>query len=77
MDSRRRGIIAALLCSPAFLRAERIDETTTVELPANFTLKVTCQGKTIALTGEEIVFALDKPAVIDLPDDFATRSIWR
>ena len=59
MDPRRRGILAALLCSPAFLRAEHIEQTTTVELPQKFTLKVTCQGKTVILSAEDIMSALE------------------
>jgi hypothetical protein len=59
MNPRRRGVLAALLSSPAFLRAERIEQTTTVELPKEFTLKVTCHDKTITLTADEIMTALE------------------
>jgi hypothetical protein len=41
------------------LRAERIEQTTTVELPKEFTLKVTCHDKTITLTADEIMTALE------------------
>jgi hypothetical protein len=69
MDTRRRGILAALLCSPAFLRAERIEQTTTVELPKEFTLKVISSGKTVTLSSEEIMDALQPLRIQSKPHD--------
>jgi len=68
MDPRRRGILAALLCSPAALRAIHIEQTTTVELPKDFTLRVVCDGKTVTLSADTIMRALEQPQFRPNPD---------
>ena len=55
----RRGVLAALLCSPAFLLAERTEQVAVVRLPQDFILKVTCRDKTIVLSAQDIVNALE------------------
>lgn len=71
----RRGVLAALLASPAFLRAERIEQTT-IELHRDFKLKIIYRERTITLTAEEIMAALEIP-VIRGPSGLTETSVIR
>jgi hypothetical protein len=61
MFPKRRGILAALLASPVVLLGETAKESATLDLPEGFKLEIRYLGKTITLTGSEIMKALERP----------------
>ena len=71
MNPQRRGILAALLYGPAALLGDTpkqpAAQPTTIELPKGYMLEVRYCGKTVTLTGEEIIEGLRKPQFSEVP----------
>lgn len=61
----RRGVLAALLCSPALLHAQQQPKAPfTVELDDNFVLEVKYRERTIKLNAEQVMDSLQPMKIV-------------
>ena len=75
MNPNRRGILAALLCSPAFGQTRERERGTIIiefapEMADSVVLEIRCKGKTVKFTASELMAALEPISFPVLRDSY-------